>query len=1155
MLAGELTAAVERGVTAHVETCVPCQRLLEELTAVSRDLLADRPPALRPSSGRFRHKLSDEQLHRLRDLLPPGSGAPAADGAFPEPPGKADWPNIPGYEIRRELGRGGMAVVYEARHLRLNRPVALKMILAGELATPEQLVRFCAEAEVVAGLRHPNIVQIYEVGTHNRQPYFALELMEDGSLAEAQAGKPWPARAAAELVETVAHAMDYAHLQGIVHRDLKPANILLSGEGRGASGEKESPSSLATRHSPLAPVPKVADFGLAKHLDQDSRLTKTGHVMGTPGYMAPEQVCGQHDRIGPRTDVYALGAILYELLTGRPPFQAPTSLEVMNQVTALDPVPPSRLLPHVPRDLEVICLKCLEKAPERRYAGAAALADDLRRFLGGEPIRARRVAKVERAWRWARRRPAVAGLLLAVLVVAVLGFAAVLWQWRQAVASAAALRQERDHARRQAYLANLKAASSALASQNVNLAQAALEAAPREYRGWEWRHFHSRLDSMQAILRTGIPPGQATFVEAAYQGQVKNIALSPDGKTIAAGATDQTVQLWDGATGKPAGSLAGHAGPVTAVAISPDGTRLVSRVDNTLYLWDLLGRNLIAVLRGHCAPISTFDFSSESHFLISGSADDPVIRLWDAQTGSALQTFTLPARGCHYLKWGPDGQSVAAVANEGRRTLWLIETKTGNRKPVLPDVPIWSVTFSPDAGTIACGATWPDSRVRLLEARSGKLLFVLAGHNTRVSSLAFSPDGSRLVSASMDQTARLWEVATGKLLAVLRGHSHKLYEVQFSPDGAHVLTASQDKTIRIWDGRTGELIAIVLGHRAGVRGIALNRAGTLLVSEDDQGEVRLCDLKCAAFQGILRGHKSFVYDAVFSPDGRWVASIAWDNTVRLWDPVTGRQQCVLSGSGASTTGVAFHPSGRQVASVSNDKGICLWDVSAEKPRGPLPVESGTAAAVKPAFHPDGSILTAGSRDGVVRFWDPRNGRLVAELARQTSAAKSVCFNRDGSLLASAWADGMVRLWDVRSRTIVASFQGHRRGIEAVTFSPDGQWLASASGDGTVRIWDVTSHKQLALLNHASEVYGVAFSPDGARLASACADHIIRLWDVQTWEEIAHLAGHVDYVHSVVFSPDGSRLVSGSGDFTVRLWDTEPPAHRADARRAAAALTP
>ncbi|HEX5271018.1 MAG TPA: protein kinase, partial [Gemmataceae bacterium] len=350
LLDGELSADDESDVSAHLEGCPRCQEVLEELTAVGAKGRAAVPV------GASLSRVSDSQLQRLRGLLPP---APGSSAEVPALPAAAIWPTVPGYEVLRELGRGGMAVVYEARQLRLNRLVALKMIRPGELATPEQMVRFCAEGEIVARLRHPNIVQIYEVGTQEDRPYLALELMEGGSLSESLKGTLLPGRDAARLVAALARATDYAHRQGVIHRDLNPANVLLQAQGSQSLG--------------LA-LPKITDFGLAKHLGQDSRLTQAGFVMGTPSYMAPEQVRGQNDQVGPAADVYALGAILYECLTGRPPFLAATPLETMRQVAELDPVPPARLLPQVPRDLEVICLKCLEKEPGRRYATAGELA-------------------------------------------------------------------------------------------------------------------------------------------------------------------------------------------------------------------------------------------------------------------------------------------------------------------------------------------------------------------------------------------------------------------------------------------------------------------------------------------------------------------------------------------------------------------------------------------------------------------------------------------------------------------------------------------------------------------------------------------------------------------------------------------------------------
>jgi serine/threonine protein kinase len=319
---------------------------------------------------------------------------------------------IPGYEILGELGRGGMGVVYKARQLGLKRLVALKMLLAGPQASPSERARFKAEVEAIARVQHPNLVQIFEVGEHEGRPFFAMEYVDGGNLQDKIAAQPQPPARAAELVEVLARAIHVAHQRGVIHRDLKPANILLQrDEGRGTRDAEPtgSASPLAPRPSPL--IPKITDFGLAKRLDVSGGPTLTQHVLGTPSYMAPEQATGQSRNVGPTTDVYALGAILYQLLTGRPPFQGETALGIICQVTTDDPVPPRRLQPGVSTDLETICLKCLEKSPRQRYASAAALADDLHRFLAGEPIQARPISWWRRAAKWARRRPAVAGLL------------------------------------------------------------------------------------------------------------------------------------------------------------------------------------------------------------------------------------------------------------------------------------------------------------------------------------------------------------------------------------------------------------------------------------------------------------------------------------------------------------------------------------------------------------------------------------------------------------------------------------------------------------------------------------------------------------------------------------------------------------------------
>jgi serine/threonine-protein kinase len=390
------------------------------------------------------------------------------------------------FEVLGELGRGGMGVVYKARQRSLNRMVALKMILTGEHSGPRERARFRAEAEAVARLQHPNIVQIYEVGELQDRPYFALEYVDGGSLSQRIGGKPQATRQAAALTETLARAMHYAHQQGIVHRDLKPGNVLLTARG----------------------MPKITDFGLAKRLETTDGDTKTGAVLGTPGYIAPEQAAGRKD-IGPAVDIYALGAILYEQLTGRPPFRGETPLDTMLQVMSQEPTPPTQLCPRVPRDLETICQKCLQKDPAKRYPSANALADDLRRFLTGESIQARPVSTAERLWRWCKRRPLVAGLLASLAVLLVCGVAGITWQWRRAEhqrAVAVTNADETDKQRREAVELRRQAERQrAIAEENYQKARKVVD------------EFFTRVSEEKLLDVPGLQPLRKELLESALK--------------------------------------------------------------------------------------------------------------------------------------------------------------------------------------------------------------------------------------------------------------------------------------------------------------------------------------------------------------------------------------------------------------------------------------------------------------------------------------------------------------------------------------------------------------------------------------------------------------------------------------------------------------
>jgi len=453
LLTHELAAEDYPALEAHLEKCAPCQNALEDLTRAEPTRRLGAPAdggELESTCLAFLDRCKEEPPATVRQ------SACASDTArLAAPP-----PDIPGYELLGELGHGGMGVVYRARHVRLNRLVALKMIRAGAHASPALLARFHVEAEALASVQHPNIVQVFEVGAHDGCPYLAMEFVNGGSLRELLAHQSPPARAAAELVEALARAMHVAHLRGIVHRDLKPGNILL------VSGEWPPDAPLTPHPSPLT-TPKVTDFGLAKRLTEGKDQTCTGVVMGTPGYMAPEQAAGRNRAIGPATDIYALGAILYEMLTGQPPFHGDGDMDTLRKTVSEEPAAPRRLRPRVPRDLDTICLRCLEKEPAKRYATAEALADDLHCFLDGKPIAARPAGVSERLWKWAKRRPALATLFM-VIVVAVLALAA------EGVSWSIQVRRERDRAE-----ANLEMAMRAVDDMLTEVGEEQLAYEPR----------------------------------------------------------------------------------------------------------------------------------------------------------------------------------------------------------------------------------------------------------------------------------------------------------------------------------------------------------------------------------------------------------------------------------------------------------------------------------------------------------------------------------------------------------------------------------------------------------------------------------------------------------------------------------------------------
>lgn len=1088
-----------------------------------------------------------------------------------------------------EVGKGGLGRVWLARDNDLAREVALKEIKP-ESATSDAVRRLIKEAQITGQLQHPNIVPVYEVNRGGR-PFYTMKLVNGESFAEAIARHHKHRRAGQEdplsmprlmrVFINVCDAIAYAHSRGIIHRDLKPHNIVLGDYGEAIVLDWGLARQIGTEDEDMTPVA----------LTDDARTdaTRAGATLGTPAYMAPEQALGRVDLMDQRTDIYGLGAILFELLTGRPPHRHVTDSDqyaddndhnhttyptrIVNPVRELliriatGETPRVReCYSAIAEELDEICARAMARKRDDRFQSAKDLKAALLQFqvheksieLTADAAIDLIIAERESDYRYFNR--------------ALYGFEEALRQWPENIRAAEGIFETRTAYAKVAFLkgdldlawSHLSPTDPAHDNLRVAIQKATDERSSRKERIRQLRRLAvkrrkiAERERLNAIAAQQEEAKQRAYAELKAEEERRarmeiETTLARSNFFLACNRWEQgrlaeareildlvpeRFRNWEWYYTKRhfAGSdctLFGHDRAACCVTYSPDGNLIATgSEDGTIKLWRADLGTEIRTLTGHTAGVNDVSFSPDGCILASGSSDK-TIRLWNVQTGEPLQTLSGHRDSVACVRFSPDGELLGSASWDDTIRLW--DRSSSETRQILTghSNQVTSLSFCPDGRRLASASF--DKTVRIWSVRRGVTLRTLTAHTDVIESVCYSPDGRWLASASSDHSIKLWDPRTGAELRTLSGHQDWVTSVSFSPSGERLISTSFDRTIKMWDVRSGKQMHTFGGHTAGVRYASFSRDGQRIASASEDNTIKLWDGRYCSEVQTITGHTSIVRSASFSADGRLLATASGDGAIKVWDARQLRELHELRGHTADVRGVAFSPDGIWLASASDHDTIKLWNVSTGTEVRTLIGHAYTTHSV--SFSPNGQWLVSASGDTTIMLWDVTSGEELRKFHGHSQSVNSVCFHQDGWRLASASGDRSIKLWDARDGALIRTQSGHSDSVKCVRFSPDGRYLASASADRTIKIWDVETGAELrSLAGHTDTVNSVAFSPDGWRLASASDDRTIKIWDPMTGDELRTLWGHTQAVTSVNFSPDGWRLMSASSDTSVKIWD-------------------